>query len=176
MVGAGNSAGQAAVYLATRAAKVWLVMRGRSLESSMSRYLIDRIAALDNVEVVPESEVIALSGEDGVLEQVHWRNVASREETTREIRHLFLFIGAEPNTAWAKSCDVALDPKGFIITGADLDVSRLPFETSRSGIFAIGDVRSGSVKRVASAVGEGAQVVATLHTYLAAQSGTPAPL
>ena len=176
LVGAGNSAGQAAVYLATQAAKVWLVMRGRSLESSMSRYLIERIAALDNVEVVPESEVIALSGEDGVLEQVHWRNVASREETTREIRHLFLFIGAEPNTAWAKSCDVALDPKGFIITGADLDVSRLPFETSRSGIFAIGDVRSGSVKRVASAVGEGAQVVATLHTYLAAQSGTPAPL
>ena len=166
LVGAGNSAGQAVVYLATQARKVWLLMRGRSLDVSMSRYLIERIFALGNVEVVPETEVIRLSGESGALEQVCWRNRSTGAETSRDLRHLFLFIGAEPNTEWLRACDVAVDANGFVLTDTALGPDRRPFETSRPGIFAIGDVRSGSVKRVASAVGEGAQVVAALHGFL----------
>ena len=166
LVGGGNSAGQAAVYLATQAAKVWLVVRGRSLESSMSRYLIERVAALDNVEIVPETEVIGLSGDAGALEQVRWRNRSTGAETSRHIRHLFLFIGADPNTEWLRACDITVDANGFVLTDTALGPGRRPFETSRPGIFAIGDVRSASVKRVASAVGEGAQVVAALHQFL----------
>lgn len=167
LVGAGNSAGQAVVYLATHARKVWVVMRGRNLDASMSRYLIERIAALDNVEVVPESEVIGLGGENGVLEKVRWRNRATGAEGTRDIRHLFLFIGADPNTDWLSDCDISVDANGFVLTGPASGPGKRPFETSHSGVFAVGDVRSGSVKRVAAAVGEGAQVVATLHEYLA---------
>ena len=166
LIGGGNSAGQAAVYLASQAAKVWLVVRGRSLESSMSRYLIERVAALDNVEIVAEAEVIGLFGDDGVLEHVRWRNRSTGAETRRDIRHLFLFIGADPNTEWLRACDIAVDANGFVLADAALGPGRRPFETSRSGIFAIGDVRSASVKRVASAVGEGAQVVAALHQFL----------
>jgi len=169
LVGAGNSAGQAAVYLATQAAKVWLLMRGRSLDASMSSYLVERIGALKNIEVVPESEIAELSGRDGNLESIRWRHRSSGQETTRAVRHLFLFIGADPNTDWLRACKVKLDGKGFVLTDAAPGEGRRPFETNRPGIFAIGDVRSGSVKRVASAVGEGAQVVATLHSYLAAQ-------
>jgi thioredoxin reductase (NADPH) len=167
LVGAGNSAGQAAVYLAPQARKVWLLMRGRSLDASMSRYLIERLRALANVEVVAESDVITLSGDGGVLEQVRWRNRSTGAETSRHLRHLFLFIGAEPNTEWLRACDIAIDANGFVLTDTALGPGRRPFETSRPGIFAIGDVRSGSVKRVASAVGEGAQVVAALHAHLA---------
>lgn len=167
LVGAGNSAGQAAVYLATQAAKVWLVMRGRSLESSMSRYLIDRIAALDNVRVIPETEVIGLSGDGGVLEKVRYRNRATGVEATRHIRHLFLFIGAVPNTEWVRDCAIKVDENGFVLTGPSLGPDERQFETSLAGVFAVGDVRSGSVKRVAAAVGEGAQVVAVLHDHLA---------
>ena len=169
LVGAGNSAGQAAVYLATQAEKVWLLMRGRSLDASMSRYLVERIAALRNIEVVPESEISGLLGKGGNLESIRWRHRSTGQETTRAVRHLFLFIGADPNTDWLRACKVKLDAKGFVLTDAALGEGRRPFETNRPGIFAIGDVRSGSVKRVASAVGEGAQVVATLHNYLAAQ-------
>jgi thioredoxin reductase (NADPH) len=169
LVGAGNSAGQAVVYLAGQAAKVWMIVRGPSLEASMSKYLIDRIAALSNVEVIVQSEVIALEGEPGALSAVRWRDRKTGEETRRELRHLFLFIGADPNTAWMAQCEVALDDKGFVLTGADLDPPRRLLETSRDGVFAIGDVRSGSTKRVAAAVGEGAQVVAALHAHLAAQ-------
>ena len=172
LVGAGNSAGQAVVYLAGQAAKVWLLVRGSELEASMSRYLVDRIAGLPNVEVVTQAQVTGLEGEDGMLEAVRWRHGASEEEVRRPIRHLFLFIGADPNTDWLSGSGVALDAKGFVLTGGD--GGRRPLETSRRGVFAIGDVRSSSVKRVAAAVGEGAQVVATLHAFLAAANQKPA--
>ena len=134
----------------------------------MSRYLVDRIGGLPNVEVVT-----------GAADHAAWRAAtacwrrsagaaASGEEMRRPIRHLFLFIGAEPNTDWLAGSGVALDAKGFVLTGADAGDDRRPLETSRRGVFAIGDVRAGSVKRVAAAVGEGAQVVAALHAYLAA--------
>jgi thioredoxin reductase (NADPH) len=167
LVGAGNSAGQAVVYLASRVAKVWLLVRGPSLEASMSRYLVDRIAALPNVEVLMHTEICALEGQGGSLEAIRWRHLPSGRETRRPIGHLFLFIGADPNTGWLSQSDVALDDKGFVRTGADLGNGHRPLETSRDGVFAIGDVRAGSVKRVAAAVGEGAQVVATLHAFLA---------
>jgi thioredoxin reductase (NADPH) len=167
LVGAGNSAGQAVVYLASQVAKVWLIVRGPDLEASMSRYLVDRIAGLSNVEVVTRAQISGLEGRDGMLEAIRWRQGAAGEETRRPIRHLFLFIGAQPNTDWLSGSGVALDPKGFVLTGADAGGERRPLETSRPGVFAIGDVRSGSVKRVAAAVGEGAQVVATLHAFLA---------
>jgi thioredoxin reductase (NADPH) len=174
VVGGGNSAGQAVVYLAGNAAKVWLLVRGPSLEATMSRYLIDRIAALSNVEVVVQAEVSGLEGQDGALEHVRWRREACREkeplgqEVRRPIRHLFLFIGADPNAHWLSGTGVALDAHGFVLTGSDAAPGRHPLETSRRGVFAIGDVRSGSVKRVAAAVGEGAQVVPALHAFLAA--------
>ena len=167
LVGAGNSAGQAAVYLVSQVAKVWLLVRGGDLASSMSRYLVDRIASLANVEVLTQTSVTGLEGRDGMLEAIRWRRGASGEEVRRPIQHLFLFIGAEPNTEWLSGSGVALDAKGFVLTGADTDENRQPLETSRRGVFAIGDVRSRSVKRVAAAVGEGAQVVATLHAILA---------
>jgi thioredoxin reductase (NADPH) len=172
LVGAGNSAGQAAVYLASQVSKVWLLVRGPNLAASMSRYLVDRIAGLSNVEVLTQATVIGLEGRDGMLEAIRWRRGASEEEVRRPIQHLFLFIGAQPNTDWLSGSDVTLDAKGFVLTGRDAD--RQPLETSRLGVFAIGDVRSGSVKRVASAVGEGAQVVATLHAFLATVGQEPA--
>ncbi len=175
IVGAGNSAGQAAVYLATQAAKVWILARGRDLKASMSRYLVDRIGGLPNVEVAAETEVSGLEGESGVLRAVRWRHRGSAEELRRPVRHLFLFIGADPNTAWLSDSGVALDATGFVLTGAAAGEKCSPLETSRRGVFAIGDVRSGSVKRVAAAVGEGAQVVATLHAFLAAAEREPAP-
>ena len=165
LVGAGNSAGQAAVYLASHVAKVLLLVRGPELAASMSRYLIDRIAGLTNVEVLTQTKVTGLEGRDGVLEAIRWRQ-GSGEEVRRPIQHLFLFIGADPNTDWLSGSGVALDAKGFVLTGGDCNETRNPLETSRRGIFAIGDVRSGSIKRVAAAVGEGAQVVATLHATL----------
>jgi thioredoxin reductase (NADPH) len=167
LVGAGNSAGQAAVYLASQLSKVWLLVRGRDLASSMSRYLVDRIAGLSNVEVLTKTTITGLEGHDGMLEAIRWRS-ATGEEVRHPIQHLFLFIGAEPNTDWLSGSGVALDRKGFVLTGTDVSGSRYLLETSRAGIFAIGDVRAGSVKRVAAAVGEGAQVVATLHRALAA--------
>jgi thioredoxin reductase (NADPH) len=176
LVGAGNSAGQAAVYLASRVFKVWLLVRGPDLAASMSRYLVDRIAGLSNVEVATQAEVSGLEGRDGMLEAIRWRRGTSGEEVQRPIRHLFLFIGAEPNTDWLSGSGVALDSKGFVLTGADTVENRRPLETSRRGVFAIGDVRSGSVKRVAAAVGEGAQVVAMLHTVLATGGREPSAI
>ncbi len=171
LVGGGNSAGQAVVYLASQVAKVWLLVRGADLNASMSRYLAERIASLSNVEVVTRAQVINLEGSDGTLEAIRWRLSPSGEEVRRPIRHLFLFIGADPNTAWLSGSDIALDEKGFVLTGADRGSDRRPQETSRRGVFAIGDVRSGSIKRVAAAVGEGAQIVATLHAFLAEAGG-----
>ncbi|MEJ8570657.1 FAD-dependent oxidoreductase [Microbaculum marinum] len=174
LVGAGNSAGQAAVYLAGHARKVWLLARGPNLSASMSRYLVERIAAQPNIEVLTETEISGLEGHDGLLQTVRWRHRPSGTETRREIQHVFLFVGADPNTHWLARSGIALDDRGFVRTGAEAGAGRLPLETSRSGVFAVGDVRSGSVKRVAAAVGEGAQVVATLHGYLAdASAVTP---
>ncbi|TMK08436.1 MAG: cyclic nucleotide-binding domain-containing protein [Alphaproteobacteria bacterium] len=165
LIGAGNSAGQAAVYLASHVAKVWLLVRGPDLAASMSRYLVDRIAGLSNVEVLTQTNVTGLEGRGGVLEAIRWRQ-KSGADVRKPIAHLFLFIGADPNTQWLSGSGVALDAKGFVLTGGDCNESRNPLETSRRGVFAIGDVRSGSVKRVAAAVGEGAQVVAVLHAAL----------
>jgi thioredoxin reductase (NADPH) len=175
VVGAGNSAGQAVVYLAGQGTKVWLLVRGASLASSMSRYLVDRISGLRNVEVLLETTVSALEGRGGVLEAVRWRHAPSGKEVRRQIRHLFLFIGADPNTAWLSGSGVALDEKGFVRTGTDLAPGRGAFETSEEGVFAIGDVRSGSTKRVAAAVGEGAQAIAAIHSFLARSAETLEP-
>ncbi|MFL5271298.1 MAG: FAD-dependent oxidoreductase [Anaeromyxobacteraceae bacterium] len=170
LVGAGNSAGQAVVYLASHVERVSLLVRGASLEASMSRYLVERIAGLRNVEVLLQTRITALEGRGGALEAIRWRHLPSGEETRHEIGQLFLFIGADPNTAWLSGSGVALDPKGFVLTGADAGAGRRLLETSQEGVFAIGDVRSGSTKRVAAAVGEGAQVIATIHAYLAASA------
>ena len=173
LVGAGNSAGQAAVYLASKVSKVWLLARGGDIAASMSRYLVDRIAGLPNVEVLMRTEVTELEGSEGRLTAISWRCRQSGGIVSRPIRHLFLFIGAEPNTDWLSGSGVALDPKGFVLTGADAAENCRPLETSLPGVFAIGDVRSGSIKRVAAAVGEGAQVVAALHAMLAAAKVRP---
>jgi thioredoxin reductase (NADPH) len=167
LVGAGNSAGQAAVYLASQTKKVWMLVRRDGLEATMSRYLIERIKAQPNIEVLTRTGVTALEGREGSLEAIRWRRGADNAETTYPIHHLFLFIGAEPNTDWLSQCDVALDEKGFVRTGESVGEKCHSLETNRPGVFAIGDVRSGSVKRVAAAVGEGAQVVAAIHAYLA---------
>ncbi|GAA0568224.1 FAD-dependent oxidoreductase [Rhizomicrobium electricum] len=163
LVGAGNSAGQAAVYLAGHAAKVWVIAR-RGLDATMSRYLIDRIAAQPNIEVVTGAEITALEGNSGMLRTVRWKN-RDGGETAKAIAHLFLFIGAQPNTDWLAASGIRLCEKGFI--AADGRHEGSPLDTSMPGVYAIGDVRSGSIKRVASAVGEGAAVVARIHRYLA---------
>ena len=167
LVGAGNSAGQAAVYLASQGTKVWMLVRRSDLALTMSRYLVDRIRGLANINVVTDATITGLEGRDGMLEAVRWRTGGAGEEVRRSITHLFLFIGAEPNTDWLNGSGVALDAKGFVLTGDDAGGARHPLETTRRGVFAIGDVRAKSVKRVAAAVGEGAQVVAALHAFLA---------
>ena len=169
LVGGGNSAGQAAVFLSGHARKVHMVIRGGGLGASMSRYLIERIEATPNIELVFNTEVVGLAGSVS-LERVRWRSRLSGEESTEEISNLFLFAGADPATGWLDGCGVALDRAGFVVTGAqsDRNQGRLvpPLETSVPGVFAVGDVRSGSVKRVGGAIGEGAQVVAALHGFL----------
>jgi thioredoxin reductase (NADPH) len=167
LVGGGNSAGQAVVFLAGRVEKVWLLLRGSDLGASMSRYLVDRIRAQPNVEVVTGCEVSRLEGEGGTLDALRWRDRRTGVETRRSLRHLFLFTGADPNTGWLARSGVAVDGKGFVRTGDGLGDGRSALETNRRGIFAIGDVRAGSTKRVGAAVGEGAQVVAALHDFLA---------
>jgi len=154
LVGAGNSAGQAAVYLASAARKVWMIVRGRDLADSMSRYLVERIAQQPNIEVLTQTNITALEGRDGMLEAIRWRGKSGEE--TRPIGHLFLLIGAAPNTKWLSGSGVATDAKGFVLTGADVGKDAKPLETSRAGIYAIGDVRLNSVKRVGAAIGEGA--------------------
>jgi thioredoxin reductase (NADPH) len=175
LVGGGNSAGQAAVFLSRHARKIWMLVRGPSLDATMSHYLIDRIKETPNIEVLTETELVALAGnEEGRLTRVRWRHKRSGKETEKPIRNVFLFIGADPATKWLEGCGVAVDAKGFILTGCGSDVpaSTGPngraraLETNVPGIFAIGDVRSGSVKRVGAAIGEGAAVVAELHSYL----------
>jgi thioredoxin reductase (NADPH) len=171
LVGGGNSAGQAAVYLSSKAVKVWMLVRGQGLEATMSRYLIDRIKAQANIELLVHTEVSRLTVDaSGVLEAVAWRNNKTGQESERPIRHLFLFIGADPCTGWLNGCAAAIDDKGFVLTGKAArphEDGPLPLMTSLDGVFAIGDVRSGSTKRVAAAVGEGAAVVAQIHGWLA---------
>jgi len=174
LVGGGNSAGQATVYLAGRARHVTMMAR-RPLQDTMSQYLIDRIESLPNVEVVIGCEVSGLEGANGQLEAIACRNRQSGNETRRPVRYLFSFIGAEPNTDWLRSSGIKLDERGFVLTGDEVGDSRLPLETSRRGVFAVGDVRSTSVKRVAASVGDGAQAVAAVHKYLATEA-QPQPM
>ncbi|MGO9209843.1 MAG: FAD-dependent oxidoreductase [Terriglobales bacterium] len=179
VVGGGNSAGQAAVFLSQTAHKVYMLVRSGGLAGTMSRYLIQRITENPAIELHYRTEIVDLEG-DTRLERVTWRDGATGETSTHEIRHVFLMTGASPRTEWLQGC-LALDDKGFILTGRDLDaaaglapsaawpLSRLPqmLETSLPGVFAVGDVRSGNVKRVASAVGEGAIAVHLVHRALA---------
>lgn len=163
LVGGGNSAGQAVVFLASKVKALNLVIRGPGLEASMSKYLIDRIAALPNVRLHTHTEITALEGDaDTGLTGAIFRDRRSGETHLCPMRHLFLFVGADPNADWLARC-VALDDKGFVETGR----SALSLQTDSPGIFAIGDVRAGSTKRVAAAVGEGAAVVSQIHQYLA---------
>jgi thioredoxin reductase (NADPH) len=171
LVGGGNSAGQAAVFLSGHAKKVHMAIRGGGLGASMSRYLIERIEAASNIELVFNTEVVALEGtQDGLLERVRWRSRLSGEESAIDVRNLFLFVGADPATGWLDGCGVMVDRGGFVVTGAQCRKSEgqtvSSLETSVPGVFAVGDVRSGSVKRVGGAIGEGAQVVAALHGFL----------
>ena len=176
VVGGGNSAGQATVFLAQTAKKVHLLVRSDGLADTMSRYLIRRIEETPSIALRPHTEVVALEGSDG-LECVRWRNNQTGHIEAANIKHVFVMAGAIPNTAWLNRC-VALDEKGFIKTGPDLSreelaaahwpLARPPYllETSRPGVFAVGDVRSGSVKRVASAVGEGSIAISFVHRLL----------
>jgi thioredoxin reductase (NADPH) len=164
LVGGGNSAGQAAVYLSGAARKVWMLVRGPGLAASMSKYLIDRIGSIANIELLTNTEIVDLIGShDAGVEFVTWRAREGARETTRPVRNVFLFLGADPRTEWLASCGIALDPNGFVKTGE----GGAPLETNVPGVFAIGDVRSGSVKRVGGAIGEGAAVVAQIHAALA---------
>ncbi|MFP3587073.1 FAD-dependent oxidoreductase [Paraburkholderia sp. SIMBA_055] len=169
LMGGGNSAGQAAVFLAGHAEHVHMFIRGATLARGMSHYLADRVASLANLTLHTRMELTALDG-NARLERVHYRG-AGGIEGSMTAHHLFVFIGAEPNTGWLDQCAVSLDSSGFILTGADLEeagASTMPLQTNIEGVFAIGDVRSGSTKRVASAVGEGAAVVGQIHRFLAA--------
>jgi len=167
LIGAGNSAGQAVVFLAPKVKRLHLIVRGEGLEASMSKYLIDRIKALPNVEMRTRSEVISLAGDKGQgLEKAVFRDNRTAQNHVCALRHLFLFTGADPNTGWLEGC-TDLDPKGFVVTG---ESAALSLQTSLPNVFAIGDVRCGSTKRVAAAVGEGAAVVAQIHTVLAAMN------
>ncbi|USX24274.1 FAD-dependent oxidoreductase [Oxalobacteraceae bacterium OTU3CINTB1] len=173
LVGGGNSAGQAAVFLSGFASRVHMLVRKDSLASTMSSYLIERIDATPNIVLHTHSEIVALEGssEEG-LRQVRVRDNRDDVETDFDVRRLFLFIGADPNTGWLGDCGVEVDAKGFILTGYDapgcaLGSRQASLETSVPGVFAIGDVRANSTKRVAAAVGEGAAVVSQIHAFLA---------
>lgn len=178
VIGGGNSAGQAAVFLAETAHKVYMLVRGKTLSETMSRYLIQRITKHPVIELHLETELVALEG-DSHLEGVTWLDRSSGERSTREIRHVFVMAGASPHSDWLRGC-VVLDQQGFIPTGRDLDpilagapqkwpLGRPPqmLETSLPAVYAVGDIRSGNVKRVASAVGEGAISVHLVHRALA---------
>jgi len=171
MVGGGNSAGQAAVFLAQHASRVHLLVRGPGLVATMSRYLIDRIGATANIELHTDTQLVRLHNDPaGGLEGVTWRDSRTGLEEYRPIRHVFLFVGADPETGWLDSCALARDAHGFVLTGraySSAAPGATPLESNVPGVFAVGDVRSGSVKRVGAAIGEGAAVVALIHQYLA---------
>ncbi len=178
VIGGANSAGQAAVFLAETVRKVYMLVRGKQLSDTMSRYLIQRIVENPKIEVHFQTEITGLEG-DSHLERVTWANRATGEESIHDIRHVFVMAGASPRTEWLREC-LALDEQGFILTGRDLDpvlesapvkwpLSRSPqmLETSLPAVFAVGDIRSGNVKRVASAVGEGSISIHLVHRALA---------
>ena len=169
VVGGGNSAGQAALFLAQRGAKVTIMIRGESLLSSMSTYLIERIEASPNIQLATRAEVTELHGDDRLTE-ITTTDRNTGIPTRHECAGLFLFIGAVPFTDWLQDT-VALDAKGFVLTGTDVSDAKgstsLLFETSRPGVFAAGDVRFGSMKRVAAAVGEGSSAIRSVHEFLA---------
>jgi len=177
VVGGGNSAGQAAVFLAQTTRQVYMLVRADGLAKTMSRYLIRRIEEAPNIELHTHTEVVALEGNDH-LERVTWRNSQTGKTESHNISHLFSMTGAVPNSAWLGGCVVS-DHAGFIKTGVELTpedlvkaawpLSRAPYllETSLPGVFAVGDIRSGNMKRVASAVGEGSIAVSFVHQVLA---------
>ncbi len=179
VIGGGNSAGQATVFLSQTSSKVYMLVRSANLAATMSRYLIQRITDNPKIEVHYNTEITSVEG-DSHLESVRWTDKISGESTTKPIRHVFVMTGASPRTEWLRGC-LALDGSGFVLTGRDLDaltdpqsasawtLARAPYmlETSLPGVFAVGDVRSGNVKRVASAVGEGAIAVHLVHRALA---------
>jgi thioredoxin reductase (NADPH) len=176
VVGGGNSAGQAAVFLAQATKRVYMLIRSNGLAESMSRYLIRRIEESPNIALRTHTEIVALEGGDH-LESVRWQNNETGQTEEHKIRHVFVMTGANPNTSWLDGC-IALDGKGFIMTGpglseGNLSVSRWPLarqphllETSLPGVFAVGDARGGSIKRVASAVGEGSTAISLVHKVL----------
>ncbi len=177
VVGGGNSAGQAAVFLAQTAKRVYMLVRSSSLAASMSRYLIRRIENSTTIILQPQTEIVAVEGRGNHLESVYWRNGRTGQTEKHEISHVFIMTGADPNTHWLDGC-VTLDAKGFIKTCPDLlpenlsasgwPLTRQPYllETSLPGVFAVGDVRGGSIKRVASAVGEGSIAISLVHKVL----------
>ena len=176
VIGAGNSAGQAIVFLSPQVAHVDVIVRGKSLESSMSKYLIERIRALRNVSIHFDSNITQLrTNDEGFLSGAELTQRAPIGCLELETQHIFVFIGADPNTGWLSDCSVLLDSKGFVLTGvssqdqtwSQLGRAQMPLETSMPRVFAVGDVRSGSTKRVAAAVGEGAAAVAQVHSVLA---------
>jgi thioredoxin reductase (NADPH) len=182
LVGGGNSAGQAAVFLSGHASKVHMLIRGRRLAATMSNYLIERIRAAPNIELHTHTEIVALEGDDNGLQRVTGRNKLSGEERNFDVCRAFLFIGADPNTGWLQDCGVDVDDNGFVRTGMNAvgrqcdgkggeplpnSSVRAALETSVPGVFAIGDVRAQSTKRVAAGVGEGAAVVSQIHAFLA---------
>jgi thioredoxin reductase (NADPH) len=176
VVGGGNSAGQAAVFLAGTCRTVHLLVRSHGLADSMSQYLIRRIEEMPNIILRVHTEITALEGQDQ-LARVTWRTGPDNKPETHDIGHVFLMTGALPCTTWLNSC-IALNDKGFVRTGGDLRSEDLPaarwvnarqpqfFETNIPGIFAVGDVRCGSVKRVAAAVGEGSACIQQVHRVL----------
>jgi thioredoxin reductase (NADPH) len=185
VVGGGNSAGQAAVFLAGSSSVVHMLVRANGLADTMSRYLIRRIQETANIKLHVKTQITALEGTDE-LECVTWSTSSSPATETLPIRHVFLMTGAVPSTHWLSGC-IALNEKAFVLTGPDLrpqdldarlwSASRQPefFETSRPGVFAVGDVRCGSVKRVAAAVGEGSACIQQVHSVLGAEAAQPAP-
>ncbi len=170
LVGGGNSAGQAAVFLSAHVDKVWMLVRGPGLAASMSKYLIDRITSIPNIELRTRTEIVSLVAQPGAgIESITWRHQESGAEETRPIHNVFLFLGADPTTQWLEGCDVAVDDKGFVTTGNE---TRPSLETNVPGVFAIGDIRAGSVKRVGAAIGEGAAAVSQIHAFLAQATTT----
>ena len=176
VVGGGNSAGQAAVFLAGTSKRIHMLIRSGGLAESMSRYLIRRIENTPNIVLRPHTEIISLEGNNH-LQSVQWQNNQTGQTEVHSIQHVFVMNGATPNTRWLDGC-VVLDNKGFIKTGVDIlpeelnaagwSLSRQPFflETSLPGVFAVGDIRAGSIKRVASAVGQGSAAISLAHQIL----------
>jgi thioredoxin reductase (NADPH) len=168
VVGGGNSAGQAAIFLSSVAKHVHHIVRGSSLESTMSQYLISRIDRSPHITLYTESEIEKLEG-DVNLELVTWANRRNGDSTTKPIGGVFVMIGAEPNSGWLYGT-VRLNSKGFVLTGGSDGFESTPYATSVPGMYAVGDVRANSVKRIASAVGEGSVVISDVHRYLADHS------